>query len=783
MTEHTGEYVSSQERWIRRLSHLPTHHTASEISGAGSTFIADAPGGEASKDCFKRRPFADRVAQAVANYANASSLVLAIYGTWGEGKSTALNYIDEKLRQFGNVVCVRFNPWRFADESQLLTAFFDTLADAVNESSQSPRERAGKLIKDYSHVASLLAAPFVGPAAFAAGTAGKAIGETLSTKSLEDQKRRIGEALRDADVRVVVLMDDIDRLNKWEIQTVFRLVKLSADFDNTAYILAFDDKMVAVALNEAYASSGENAGMNFLEKIVTVPLRLPVADRGAFRDYCLEKVARVLDAASVHLTGDQSREFMDYYVRSLEPRLHTPRVAVRWANMLAFSLPLMRGEVNPVDLMLVEGIRAFYPSLYECIRTNLDVFAGTVYSEYWFSAETAEEKVRMVLDRGLSGLAKDETEAATALVRHLFPGLGPAIGVENLDAEQLIAHTREQRVASKHYIGRYFHYAVLEIDITDREFDKFMRKAQTSSVEHLVHDIRTLVGDSKAAVFIGRLGARRSEMTSELARKMAEAVCRCADIFPNTDGTPPYADTSAEAAWLVGELLAREPDEDIRIKAAVTSLGEAPLAFAEEYLAWRERSIERDTPRESPSKEMEQVGAFVAGRIAQLARAETAPLVVRDARNTPRHFYFWHRWGQPSETADYIYEMLQAHPQSVHDLLRCYTARAVSGGLMDLNEFNALQSVSERANEPRFPVYVRLREIYDWQSSEQSDSSTSSGAAFDERNACQYRRYFYEKLKPVEELYKLLTEDGRPEQDGSEQSISSLERTSQHERD
>jgi hypothetical protein len=39
-----------------------------------------------------------------------------------------------------------------------------------------------------------------------------------------------------------------------------------------------------------------------------------------------------------------------------------------------FALPLLKGEVHPVDQTLLEGIRVFYPRLYMIIRDNPDMF-------------------------------------------------------------------------------------------------------------------------------------------------------------------------------------------------------------------------------------------------------------------------------------------------------------------------------------------------------------------------------------------------------------------------
>ena len=59
-----------------------------------------------------------------------ASMVIAIYGAWGDGKTTVLNFIRDYLQKEEVVVCVNFNPWRLNGEDALLTGFFSTLADA-----------------------------------------------------------------------------------------------------------------------------------------------------------------------------------------------------------------------------------------------------------------------------------------------------------------------------------------------------------------------------------------------------------------------------------------------------------------------------------------------------------------------------------------------------------------------------------------------------------------------------------------------------------------------------
>src|SRR5436853_7746307 len=105
----------------------------------------------------------------------------------------------------------------------------------------------------------------------------KVFARKRSHVDIDALKSRFENALANSSKRIVVMMDDIDRLDKAEIHTVFRLVKLLGDFPNTTYVLFFDEKRVAEALGEKYV--GVAGGKSFLEKIIQVPLSLPPASR------------------------------------------------------------------------------------------------------------------------------------------------------------------------------------------------------------------------------------------------------------------------------------------------------------------------------------------------------------------------------------------------------------------------------------------------------------------------------------------------------------------------
>jgi predicted KAP-like P-loop ATPase len=335
------------------------------------TYSSDAPLTDPSEDRFKRWPFAQRVAGVLSSRTDTASIVVGIYGAWGEGKTSVLNMIQKELERYPNVVCFKFNPWRFGLEEDLLKSFFLDLAASVDRELNTGQEKVADAIRKYG-----------GPLGKVLGrdNAADSVADALGTPDLLQLKERLDGILIDSRKRVVVLMDDIDRLDKDEIHAVFRLVKLTGDFRNTAYVLAFDEDMVSAALQDRYANGSMQAGRSFLEKIVQIPLHLPPPDPRSLRQYCYEGVDRALDEAGIELTQDQVNEFVSVFSKAFANRLETPRMAVRYGNALAFALPILKGEVNPVDLLLVEGMRVFFPALYSEVKRSPDVFLGSACS-------------------------------------------------------------------------------------------------------------------------------------------------------------------------------------------------------------------------------------------------------------------------------------------------------------------------------------------------------------------------------------------------------------------
>ena len=128
-----------------------------------------------------------------------------------------------------------------------------------------------------------------------------------------------------------MLIDDIDRLDRDEIMTMLKMVRLSANFPNVIYLLAFDEERVGRVAGLAWV---EADGRQFLEKIIQYPFSLPAVGSDRLASYVMRHARAACDEAKVVLSDKAWTEFHRICKEIFLVQLGTPRQAIRYANAL-----------------------------------------------------------------------------------------------------------------------------------------------------------------------------------------------------------------------------------------------------------------------------------------------------------------------------------------------------------------------------------------------------------------------------------------------------------------
>ncbi|MFI5710566.1 P-loop NTPase fold protein [Kribbella sp. NPDC051620] len=608
-------------RWFRR----DNRHDEQEPTGLDSTlepspvvpevgfdYLADSPIEDAKQDRFRRHSWAGRVAETIAAQRDASSLVVGIYGPWGDGKTSVLNLIHDKLDETAGVVPVRFNPWRLGDETEMFQGFFATLADALDEQTPSTAERVGQTLRDYGGL--LVAVPVVGGALKeGAGAAGAKLSET----SLAKERKKIESLLTKHGQRVVILIDDVDRLDKSEIQAMFRLVKVAADFKHTAYVLAFDHRVVASALAERYAAEPAH-GSNFMDKIIQLPLHLPPAPPDVLRALALETIDAALAQAEIDLTKEETVAFVSIFDRAVGPRLLTPRAAKRYGNALLFSLPMIGSEVHPVDLMLIEAMRICYPLLYEWVRSHPHEVLGP-HSNGGGSDQAPLAALRVAVDAATEGLSADDSARARTLLTTLLPRTESAWDNKQWPSDWDEQWARDKRIASKLYFRRYFTYTVPPGDVPDADLDALLTEANGSEpdINRVMSIASALLDAGGPDTVLPKLAARIPSLGSNAAAYLAMVITGLSDRFPDVSGFLGLS-TLERAAVLVRDLLGQVAVDE-RGDLATSLVRDAQhLPFAVELLRWLRPQADHQERAVLSMEACEAAGQVLADRLLEV---------------------------------------------------------------------------------------------------------------------------------------------------------------------
>lgn len=630
--------------------------------------FSDQPIKDSKTDLFGRKKFSKRISHIIANRTQKESVVIGIHAPWGEGKTSVLNMIIEGLEESlhkknktllnGHIVLLKFNPWIFSDENQLLEHFFHALADKLEGRIETKGEKVSDLVRNYSWVSAPLEAVKIN--LFGVANASLRVEETLKkfaeAKPKADVfvlKERIEKILDESDKKIVVVMDDIDRLDKAEIQSIFRLVKLSADFPNTIYILSFDVERVSEALAEKYGS-GE-AGRSFLEKIIQLSLPLPPLTSIKLIKLTFDEINKLLSDNQIELSQDDESEWGYFFSNTFGVYLKSPRLVKKYINNLWFSMPETKDELNILDLLTIEAVHTFFPNLYEIIRNNKNVFllepSNLMLREY-------EEKEHIkTLKTIIEKFSEQERKVIEKIIQKLFPRTSGAFGNSHYGTSWYDAWEREKRIASPNYFQRYFDFGVSDDDVSDIELKQFIENLITRTEKKNASEIKKLVSNNREELFLQKISLLADNLEEDKAIKLAKAITLSSELFPkaNQDSILLGWNAFSNAARLLRHLVESITDENRRLEIAIELASTAPLDFAYEYFRFA-RYIGRNSNESEDKEELTELAQAVINKIVERVEIE-AKREILEIR-------------YPQYSANLYRAWLSEKPESVKEYLR-----------------------------------------------------------------------------------------------------------------
>lgn len=243
-------------------------------------YSTDRPIETGEQDLLGRASFSEQLGKAIYEYNGKDGLVIGLFGKWGTGKTSVINMAVNEITELAKddenkPIIMKFAPWNYSDKDNLISMFFQSLKNKINvQDNEELKNKVGKALSDYAGAFDALSlVPVIGSGVAAIlKTLAQAKGaELMECADLDMTRRILEDALIQAEKKIIIVIDDIDRLANSQIRDVFQLVKQVADFPNVIYLLAMDREVVRRALTDVHNIDGNE----YLEKIIQVPFELP----------------------------------------------------------------------------------------------------------------------------------------------------------------------------------------------------------------------------------------------------------------------------------------------------------------------------------------------------------------------------------------------------------------------------------------------------------------------------------------------------------------------------
>lgn len=446
----------------------------------------------------------------------------------------------------------------------MLSEFFAALSSAVPDASKKKGEKLLKLLADYSWVVRS-AAPFVPVIGGAVGSAAEIVEEKLQKqKPWKMLFEELSSGLRELNSPVLVIVDDIDRLQVDELLVLLKVVRLLGRFPGVDFLLAYDEQTLVDILRSSGREGLSQARAHaFMEKIVQYPLTLPPLLIGQIVNLISDGLNEVLLLDETG-KGFESHRISNIILETMPSQLGTPRSIARFFAQLHEEFNIHApGEVDNTDLVLAVFLRIQFPSVFSQLQYWKTKLTATDDSPFETLANPSSEKEVDWSPLVQTLECERDRKDALTLLEAIFPAAKGLAG----------RPFKSPRFANPNYFDRYLAQSMPEGDIPDGE----IRCALGKAVENNPGDLKKLLKESDEArlnLILSKINAHYPNVIERsyhdgprgpLKRNLLEMAMGClgSNPYPPWVVRTPYLALLRWASTLLHLLLEEDPDVNL----------------------------------------------------------------------------------------------------------------------------------------------------------------------------------------------------------------------------
>jgi hypothetical protein len=275
------------------------------------------------------------IANRIINFNSKESISIGIQGRWGEGKTSLLNLVKYALnKKEYKYIEIDFNPRQSKNPSSIQKDFFAVLLDKLepycfNMGLMINRYLSGIGLETGAWYTRLLAKLF------------------FRSPYSKDALNKVFDVLP---CKVIVFVDDLDRLIAEEILEVLKLIRYNSDFKNVIFITCYDKEY----LNNVFSTYMHFDNEHYIEKYFTVEENVPIRPDYKYTDWLYQQILQGTNSK------DEDKSILAVFKDNffiIGSRIHTMRDVKRFYNQFIADYNAIKTEVLFRDYFLLSIIK------------------------------------------------------------------------------------------------------------------------------------------------------------------------------------------------------------------------------------------------------------------------------------------------------------------------------------------------------------------------------------------------------------------------------------------
>ncbi|MCR5322582.1 MAG: KAP family NTPase [Lachnospiraceae bacterium] len=486
-------------------------------------------------------------------------MTVAIQGDWGTGKSTAMKIVAKNIKD--NVCILNFNTWKYAKTSgnMLMLPLIKELKkkldecckddEQYNEKFMKKDNRFKKIFQSAAGIGLLTVKGLIENVSGAGNTIDdvlkRVVGDGNSEENTtffevsdmlhEEIQERINHVAKTKN-KIVVFVDDLDRLEPSDAVSLLEDMKNIMDFENCVYILALDHNLVKKGLSRKYDDIEDLYAERFFDKIIQMPFYLPVNKYNIVR--YIERLndgCKLLSTEEVGTMAGILESFGDNNPRTIKRLLNIMLLYDNMDNKIfsdhkieCFAINLLQINHGPIFDMIKKAVKAIPSFSVEKVLTEKSYYQDK-YNAYldhlrMFWAKLKEDTDNDEFDLAVINRLEELVKGDCILLRDIMTATSVTGGI---DLTESLKVTKETTKMINGYLKEQFSFVNVIDEKADRKTWTYTNelentKLKISLTEYTAGDrdhVNVTITDEASDHDLGSIEEHKNKIVDEL-RKM-----------------------------------------------------------------------------------------------------------------------------------------------------------------------------------------------------------------------------------------------------------------------